>query len=298
MTALLDGFVERHLSVGDVRIHVRTAGSGPPLLLLHGYPQSLWMWHRVAPVLAETHSVVLADLRGYGRSSAPTAAPDNSTYSKRAMAADLVEVMAQLGHDRFVVIGHDRGGRVAHRMALDNPDRVVALAVLDIVPTLHMFEHVDRAMATSYFHWFFLTQPDGLPERLIGADSAGWIASRFARRHLGVNPIDPRAMSRYAEDFADPAVIAATCADYRAAATVDLADDATSRERGQFVTAPVLALWGTQSYVGRNFDVVDVWRRFATDVRGAAVEADHYVAEEASAETLAGLSRFLEEQAW
>lgn len=298
MTALLGGFVERHLSVGDIRIHVRTAGSGPPLLLLHGYPQSLWMWHRVAPMLAATHSVVLADLRGYGRSSAPAPEPDHSTYSKRAMAADQVEVMAQLGHDRFAVVGHDRGGRVAHRMALDVPDRVVALAVLDIVPTLHMFEHVDRAMATSYFHWFFLTQPDGLPERLIGSDPAAWIGARFARRHIGANPIDPRAMTRYVEDFGDPAVIAATCADYRAAATIDLADDRLSRERGHEVTAPLLAVWGSRSYVGRNFDVVSVWKQSAADVRGMAVEADHYVAEEAPAETVECLSRFLEEQSW
>lgn len=292
MTPLLPGFAEHRIVVGGAEIHARTAGSGPPLLLLHGYPQSLWMWHRVAPVLAGRFSVVLADLRGYGRSSAPPPDQSGATYSKRAMAADQVTLMTALGHERFGVIGHDRGGRVAHRLALDHRDRVVAIAVLDIVPTLHMFENVDRAMATSYFHWFFLTQPGDLPERLINADPETWLRSRFERRHLGPFPFDPVALAEYLEAFRDPAVVAATCADYRAAASVDLDHDRESRLRHQAVSSPLLALWGSHSYVGRHFDVTDIWRGYATEVTGTAIEADHYLAEEAPAPTADQLERF------
>jgi haloacetate dehalogenase len=298
MTSLLPGFAEHHVAIGDIEIHARTAGSGPPLLLLHGYPQSLWMWHRVAPALAESYHVVLADLRGYGRSSAPAPDPAGDMYSKRAMAADQAALMAQLGHDRFGVIGHDRGGRVAHRLALDHRDRVVALAVLDIVPTLHMFENVDRAMATSYFHWFFLTQPGQLPEKLLSADPDTWIRSRFESRHAGDYPIDPAALAEYLAAFRDPAVVAATCADYRAAATIDLDHDRESRAQQQLVTAPLLALWGSHGYVGRNFDVPATWRSYATAVTGAAIEADHYLAEEAPEATIDQLDRFFRGRPW
>jgi haloacetate dehalogenase len=298
MTGLLPGFAEHRIVAGGTEIHARTAGSGPPLLLLHGYPQSLWMWHRVAPALADSFTVVLADLRGYGRSSAPPPDPSGAVYSKRAMAADQAALMTELGHDRFGVVGHDRGGRVAHRLALDHGDRVAALAVLDIVPTLHMFENVDLAMATSYFHWFFLTQPGGLPEQLIGADPDTWMRSRFEGRHAGPFPFDPEAMTEYLTAFRDPAVIAATCADYRAAATIDLEHDRESRGRQQMVTAPLLALWGSHSYVGRHFDVMDTWRNYAAAVDGAAIEADHYLAEEAPAATARQLGRFFRGQAW
>jgi haloacetate dehalogenase len=298
MTGLLPGFTEHRIKVGGIEIHARTAGSGPPVLLLHGYPQSLWMWHWVGPALADAHSVVLADLRGYGSSGAPAPDRSGSVYSKRAMAADQAALMTELGHDRFGVIGHDRGGRVAHRLALDHPDRVAALAVLDIVPTLHMFENVDRAMATSYFHWFFLTQPDRLPERLIGADPDAWLRSRFEGRHAGPFPFDPAAMAEYLRAFRNPAVIVATCADYRAAATIDLDHDRESRARQQTVIAPLLALWGSRSYVGRNFDVMATWRHFAASVDGAAVEADHYLAEEAPAATAGHLGRFFRGLAW
>jgi len=298
MTVLLPGFTEHQIVVGDVEIHARTTGSGPPLLLLHGYPQSLWMWHRVAPVLAGRFSVVLADLRGYGRSSAPPPDPSGATYSKRAMAADQVALMTALGHERFGVIGHDRGGRVAHRLALDHRDRVAAVAVLDIVPTLHMFESVDRAMATSYFHWFFLTQPGDLPERLINADPETWVRSRFERRHRGPFPFDPAALAEYLGAFRDPAVVAATCADYRAAASIDLDHDRESRVQHQTVSSPLLALWGSHSYVGRHFDVISTWRSYATAVTGTAIEADHYLAEEAPAPTAGQLERFFLGLAW
>jgi haloacetate dehalogenase len=290
---LLPGFDERLMDVGGIRIRVRTAGSGPPVLLLHGYPQSLVMWHRVAPALAEGHAVVLTDLRGYGSSDKPIAAGDGTTYAKRAMAADQVAVMDALGHHRFAVVGHDRGARVGHRLALDHPERVAALAVLDIVPTLHMFEHVDRAMASEYFHWFFLARPDGLPERLLLADPDAWLDSRFRGRHAGGLPMDLTALAEYRAAFRDPATIRATCADYRAAASIDLTHDRADRDAGRRVLAPLLALWGQASYVGRHFDPLAVWRAFATDVTGGAVEADHYLAEEAPGPALAALTPFL-----
>ena len=293
MTGILPGFDERIVDTGEVRIRVRTAGEGEPVLLLHGYPETLAMWHRVAPVLAERFAVVLADLRGYGASDKPRCSADQSTYAKRAMAIDQVRAMEQLGHERFAVVGHDRGGRVAHRMALDHPDRVTAVAVLDIVPTLHMFEHVDRAMATEYFHWFFLARPADLPERLIGADPDAWLDSRFRGRHGGGSRLDPGALDEYRRAFRDPATIHATCSDYRAAATIDLEHDRADRDAGRRVTAPLLALWGTHSYVGRSFDPVAAWRGYAHDVTGTAIEADHYLAEEAPEPTAAALLTFL-----
>jgi haloacetate dehalogenase len=290
---LLSGFDERMIEAGGIRMRVRTAGSGPPLLLLHGYPQSLLMWHRVAPALAEGHAVVLADLRGYGSSDKPVVSEDGRTYAKRTMAADQVAVMEALGHRRFAVVGHDRGARVGHRLALDHPDRIAAIAVLDIIPTLHMFEHVDRAMASEYFHWFFLARPDGLPERLLMSDPDAWIDSRFQGRHAGGQPIDPIALAEYRSAFRDPAMIKATCADYRAAGSIDLAHDRADRAAGRRVEAPLLVLWGRASYVGRNFDPVLVWRDYARDVFGAALDADHYLAEEAPGPTLTALTPFL-----
>jgi haloacetate dehalogenase len=293
VTDLLAGFDERSIDAGGVRIRVRTAGSGPPVLLLHGYPQSLVMWHRVAPALVDRHTVVLADLRGYGSSDKPAADEDGATYAKRAMAADQVAVMDALGHGRFAVVGHDRGARVGHRLALDHPERVAGLAVLDIVPTLHMFEHVDRAMADEYVHWFFLARPGGLPERLLIADPDAWLDSRFRGRHAGGQPTDPIAFAEYRAAFRDPATIRATCADYRAAASIDLVHDRVDRAAGRQVRAPLLVLWGRASYVGRHFDPLEVWRDAATDVSGGAVESDHYLAEEAPEPTLAALTPFL-----
>jgi haloacetate dehalogenase len=294
VSAILPGFDERMVDAGGVRIHARTAGSGAPVLLLHGYPETLSMWHRVAPALAERYAVVLADLRGYGGSDKPDPRGDAAAYAKRAMALDQVRLMAALGHGRFAVVGHDRGGRVAHRMALDHPDRVSAVAVLDIVPTLHMYEHVDLAMATEYGHWFFLSRADGLAERLIGADPDAWFESRFHGRHAGADPFDPVALDEYRRAFRDPATIAATCADYRAAATIDLEHDRADRDAGRRVTAPVLVLWGRESYVGRHFDPAGVWTSYTTDVSGVAVAADHYIVEEAPEDTIAALRAFLD----
>jgi len=285
-------FESLQLDVGPVQIHARTAGSGPPLLLLHGYPESSLMWRNVAPSLAENFTVVATDLRGYGNSSTPPDDELHETYSKRAMAADQAKVMELLGHDQFMVAGHDRGGRVAHRLALDFPTRIKRLAVLDIIPTLHMFENVDREMAQSYFHWFFLIQGNGVPEQLINADPQAWIASRFSGRLLGENPIDPETITEYTNTFRNPAHVAATCADYRAAASIDLDHDRADRSAKHRITAPLLVTWGQSSYVGRNFDSVQVWKNFADQVTGIQAPSDHYIPEEAPSFTVEVLSEF------
>jgi haloacetate dehalogenase len=250
------------------------------------------MWRDVAPSLAEKFTVVTTDLRGYGNSSTPPDDELHETYSKRAMAADQVKVMELLGHDQFMVAGHDRGGRVTHRLALDFPKRINRLAVLDIIPTLHMFENVDREMAQSYFHWFFLIQGNGVPEQLINADPQAWIASRFSGRLLGENPIDPDAITEYTNTFRNPAHVAATCADYRAAASIDLDHDRADRAAKNRITAPLLVMWGQSSYVGRNFDSVEVWERFADQVTGIQSPSDHYIPEEAPSFTAEVLSEF------
>lgn len=285
---LIAGESKRIQVAHDVEIAATVSGHGPPVLLLHGYPQTQSMWHRVVPALVDSHTVVTADLRGYGDSSKPI----GDVYSKREMAADQLTLMRELGWERFPVVGHDRGARVAHRMALDAPDRVSAVGLLDIMPTHHMFTNVDRAMATGYFHWFFLTQPHGLPERLIRAAPEEWLDSRFSGRHRGETPFDPRARDEYARCFALPGAIEATCADYRAAATADFAQDRADHEAGRRVAAPTLVLWGADSYVGRNFDVAAVWSEYAESIEARAVDADHYVAEEAP-DAVAGAIRGL-----
>ncbi|WP_372984823.1 alpha/beta fold hydrolase [Microbacterium sp.] len=270
-----------------IRIAADIRGTGPAVLLLHGYPETKAMWDAVADALADDHTVVAADLRGYGDS----AKPRGGSYAKRDMAHDQLTLMRELGHEQFVVIGHDRGARVGHRLALDHPHAVTSLAVLDIVPTLHMFENVDREMATAYFHWFFLARSDGLPEALIGAERETWLRSRFTgRRHDG--DALPEAFDEYLRCF-DLDTVFASGADYRAAATVDLDHDRADRADGRRITCPVLALWGAHSYVGRNFDVVETWSHYAEQVRGEPIEADHYLAEEAPTATTAALRRFL-----
>ena len=286
------GFSDQRVDVGGgVAIRVRVGGDGPPLLLLHGYPQTHACWHRVAPLMiAAGFRVVAADLRGYGDSSKPVSASDHAPYSKRAMAADQVAVMRALGHVRFAVAGHDRGGRVAHRMALDHPQAVARVAVLDIAPTATMYSRTDMAFATGYYHWFFLIQPAPLPERLIGADPDFYLRFKLGAWSQGRDGFfAPEAVAEYLRCFADPATIVATCEDYRAAATIDLEHDAA--DAGRRVEAPLLALWGERGLVGRSYDVLASWREKAREVRGHALPAGHYLPEEAPeavAEALAG----------
>jgi len=287
---LFPGFVSRRIATPGAEIHCVVGGSGPPLLLLHGYPQTHAMWHRIAPRLAERYTVVFSDLRGYGDSAKPDGGADHAAYAKRAMAADQVEVMRALGFARFRLAGHDRGARVAHRLCLDHPDVVERVAILDISPTRTMYGATDKAFATAYYHWFFLIQPFDLPERLIGADPVYYLRKKLAGWSSGLQHFDPRALAEYERCFSDPATIHATCEDYRAAAGIDLEHDAA--DAAARVESPLLALWGTKGVVNRLFDPIADWKSVARDVRGRALQSGHFLAEEAPAETLAELLAF------
>jgi haloacetate dehalogenase len=293
---VLETFQDHDVDVDGTRIHAAVGGDGPPVLLLHGYPQSHVMWHRIAPELAERHTVVLADLRGYGDSARPASDPDHASYSKRAMAADQVGLMRQLGFDDFALVGHDRGARVAHRLCLDHPDAVSRVALLDIVPTRHVFTHVDRALATAYYHWFFLAQEPDLPEHLIGADADYYLRRKLAQWSGGdgIEAFAPEAVEEYVRCFSDPDVIRGSCEDYRAGASIDLEHDEVDATAGQRVPCPALVLWGEEGFVGQAYDVLGVWSQYADDVRGHSLGGGHFLAEEEPAATLAALQDFLD----
>jgi haloacetate dehalogenase len=290
--ALFPGFRSARIRARETEIHVVVGGQGPPVLLLHGYPQTHACWHRIAPALAARFTVVCPDLRGYGESGRPPSDPAHRAYSKRVMARDQVETMAELDFQRFAVVGHDRGGRVAYRLALDHPERVTRLAILDIVPTFETWAAMDRHAGLATYHWFFLAQPAGFPERLIGADPdyfLRWTLESWAGRPDAFNA---RALAEYRRAFRDPEMIRATCEDYRAGASVDVEDDAGDRGRRR-IDCPVLALWAERQPGAIPWDPVAVWREWAGDVRGQAVPGGHFMAEEAPAETLAALEPFL-----
>ena len=292
------GFEPVDVVVSGVRIHGVRGGEGPPVLLLHGFPQSHVMWHRIAPELAREYTVVAADLRGYGDSDRPEAGSDHAGYAFRAMAADQVALMEALGFPRFAVVGHDRGARVTHRMALDHPDRVERLALLDILPTAYVFEHVDRRVASANYHWFFLSQPADLPERLIGGDPLYFLHRLLGSWGSGLDAHAPEALREYERVFADPAARRAMIEDYRAAASIDLEHDAASAAAGRPITAPCLVLWGERGVVAGNPTVpLEVWRSLAADpasmIGGVIAGAGHFLAEENHADTLAALQAFL-----
>ena len=280
---MFEGFETTRVDIGEVVIHARIGGSGPPLLLLHGYPQTHAMWHLVAPALAQRFKVVCADLRGYGDSGKPAPAADHSTFAKRTMANDMVAVMQHLGCERFMVAGHDRGGRVVHRMCLDHPRVIERAAVLDIVPTRTIFRATDQAIATGYYHWFFLIQPAPLPERLIGADPVFYLHSKLRQWSAGKDTslFAAAALREYERCFSDAATIRSSCEDYRAAATIDLAHD--EADLANRIACPLLALWGEAGLMHRHFDVLATWREKAARpdlVEGRALPCGHYLPEE------------------
>jgi haloacetate dehalogenase len=287
---VFDGFELSHIDVGDVTLRVRVGGEGPPVLLLHGHPQTHVMWHRVAPLLAEHHTVVAADLRGYGGSTSPPETDDHLAFSKRAMAVDQVRLMEILGFERFAVAGHDRGGRVAYRMALDHAARVERLAVLDIVPTADMWRFAERSgkeFGLTDWHWYFLAQPVPRPERIIGADPGSYYFAGDTSR------FDAAALADYRLAVADPETVHAMCEDYRAGATIDDDLDEADRASGTRIACPVLALWSARDELPRWFDVLEVWRGWAGDVRGQGIDAGHFLAEEAPDDVTNALLPFL-----
>jgi haloacetate dehalogenase len=285
---MFEGFETRDVTTSGAQIHLRVGGSGPPLLLLHGYPQTHVMWHKVAPSLVGEFTVVAADLRGYGDSGKP----DPGDYSKRAMASDQVEAMAALGFERFAVVGHDRGARVAHRMCLDHAERVHRAAFIDICPTATMYAATGKELATAYYHWFFLIQPFDLPERLIGAAPDYFLGRTLGAFSRTNDVFTDEVLAEYQRCFRRPETIHATCEDYRAAAGIDLEHDAADAEKR--IECPLLVLWGAKGVVGRLFDPLACWREKAVDVRGEAIDCGHFVPEERPRETLAALRAFLE----
>ncbi|WP_298830680.1 alpha/beta hydrolase [uncultured Planococcus sp.] len=283
---LITDFQSTVVNTGEAEIYLRYGGQGPPLLLLHGHPQTHMMWHELAPKLAEEYTVVMPDLRGYGDSSKPESADDHSTYSKRAMAKDQIAVMKELGFSRFTVIGHDRGARCAYRLALDFPKTVEKLAVMDIIPTGETFRRADKDFAMGYWHWFFLAQPFDFPERVIGENPDNFYFQ--GTRHL----FHPEALAEYWRGIHNPGTIHAMCEDYRAAATIDSELDEADRGSKK-ITCPVLVLWGEKGALPNWYDVLDVWQDWADDVTGRGIDCGHYLAEEAPEETYEEIRKFL-----
>jgi haloacetate dehalogenase len=290
---MLESFETLRMMRDGVALHVRRAGQGAPLLLLHGHPQTHAMWHRVAPQLAERFQVVLMDLRGYGDSGRPDAGDAYAAYSKREMARDALHVMRELGHARFQVLAHDRGARVAHRLALDHADAVERMLLLDIAPTLPMYRETSEAFARAYWHWFFLIQPPPLPEALIESDPARYVRSVMGARHAGLSVFAPEALAEYERCAAIPGSAASLCADYRAGAGVDLQHDQQDADAGRKLAQPLRVLWGEHGAVARCFDVPALWRAAADRFTGRSVPCGHYIAEEASALLLAETQTYL-----
>jgi haloacetate dehalogenase len=294
MHDLFPGFESHRIATAPgMHLPVRVGGNGPPLLLLHGHPQTHAIWHRVAPLLVPHFRLVLPDLRGYGDADKPGGEPDHANYSKRVMAQDLVALMGTLGFSRFSILAHDRGARVAHRLAMDHPGAVQRLTLLDIAPTLAMYRQTTEAFARAYWHWFFLIQPAPMPERLIEASPRGYLQATMGVRSEGLALFDPRALAEYERCLSQPGAAHALCEDYRAAAGIDLQHDQADRDAGRRLALPLQVLWGQMGVVQRCFDALHEWRQVADDVQGGALPCGHYIPEEAPAELAAAALPFL-----
>jgi haloacetate dehalogenase len=294
MNPLFPNFESFLIEVNGVKIMARKGGSGQPLLLLHGHPQTHAIWHRVAQQLAKSFTVVMTDLRGYGDSSKPQGSHDHLNYSKRVMALDQIEVMRHFGFSEFDVLAHDRGARVAHRLALDHPKAVKRLVLLDIAPTLAMYEKTSNQFARSYWHWFFLIQPAPMPERLIEADPAAYIRDVLGRRSAGLAPFDARALAEYVRCIELPGSAHGLCEDYRASAGIDLVHDQLDLDDKNFVKQPLLVLWGEQGVVHQCFEPLKEWSKVAVNVQGKTLPCGHYIPEEAPELLLQQVQLFLD----
>jgi haloacetate dehalogenase len=296
MRTMFDGFTPFAVDRGAVTLRgcsaVHASSERLPLLLLHGHPQSHAMWHKVAPDLAKRFKLVLMDLRGYGDSDRPASDAQHAAYSKREMALDALAVMKHFGFDTFHVLAHDRGARVAHRLAMDHPEQVKRLMLLDIAPTLSMYENTSQAFATAYWHWFFLIQPQPLPEALIESDPVRYIRSVMGKRHAGLAAFAPEALAEYERCIQIPGSARGICEDYRASASIDLEHDRADVAVGKKLTQPLRVLWGQHGAVGANFDVLQLWQERAAEVSGQALDCGHYIAEEAPSELLAQAHNF------
>jgi haloacetate dehalogenase len=294
---MFEGFAERRLAVAGAEIFCRVGGSGSPLLLLHGYPQTHVAWHRVAPRLMRQFTLVMPDLRGYGESRGPRPDPEHRGYAKRAMAQDMAELMTALGHERFLLAGHDRGARVGFRLALDHPARVTRFAALDIIPTFDVWRQMDADKALASYHWSFLAVPAPVPETLISADPDFYIRHLLDRWVGRPDALHPQAVEAYLRQFHDPSVVAATCEDYRAGASIDRAEDAEDRRRGAEIACPVLVLWGRRYLASKTASPLAAWRNWAKDVRELALDCGHFIAEEAPDDCAAALTAFFADAA-
>src|SRR4051794_17243611 len=279
---LFPGFASECINTASGRIFARVGGNGPPLLLLHGFSETHVMWHRVAPQLADAFTLVIADLPGYGWSDMPESDEKHVAYTKRAMAATMIDLMERLGHVRFALAGHDRGGRVGYRLALDHPGRLSRLAVLDILPTYNYWERINRPYALKIYHWTFLAQPFPLPETLIGTNGEFFLRQKMASQTKSrtLQAIDPRALEHYLAPFRDPSRVHAMCEDYRAGATIDYEIDKADHDAGNRITVPMLALWGDAGVASAAATPLDTWKTWATNVRGSPVESGHFLTEE------------------
>ncbi|KAK9458437.1 Alpha/Beta hydrolase protein [Dipodascopsis uninucleata] len=290
---MLAGFKEFFVSVEqNVDIYGGIKGSGPGLLLAHGFPENHRIWHAVADTLAEMYTVVVVDLRGYGKSSKPPSDASHSVYSKRELAKDCVKVMSYHGIDKFYFIGHDRGARVGHRLCLDYSDKVIKAIFLDICPTLSMYESTDLKFAKAYYHWFFLIQPAPYPENLIGSNPKAFIHGHMGGRYAGLKPFRQEDLSDYIEIIGQSKAVHAMCEDYRASATIDLEHDSEELKNGVKIKAPLMVLWGKYGVIEKCYNAIEVWKNYAVDVSGEAVESGHYIPEEVPQLLLEKISGF------